>query len=480
MKGLLKKHATFLITLFRLLDPLVLCGCTCFFYRHAWLDSFELAKVLIIYGCILILIVFPFFGLYKSWRVESLGNEIKALAGAWLTTLLLFHALTLILADAEQLAVLWPYGLFTVKAFCLWAMSVIAGIAFLRIMARLMLRVIRKNGWNQRTVVIAGAGEVGVNLAKYLQTTGRLGIKVTGFFDDKKNTDQEINIGKDKTVPVLGNLNDAISFCVKTDVDIVIIALPMRAAQKINELVCQLGLQGINVMMAPDLFAFGLQRAKIVHIGETPVMIFNLFPPWKRVFDIFFSLAALILFSPLMILIALIIKKEGKGTIFFKHPRIGERGKSFNCLKFRTMHMDADKQFSELLQNNAEFAKEWEENYKLKNDPRITRIGSFLRKTSLDELPQFINVLKGDMSIVGARPIVKEELHRYYNSCALTYCSMKPGVTGPWQTGKRNNIYSYRERVELDRLYVLNSNIWLDLKIICKTILSMVTGKGAY
>ena len=346
---------------------------------------------------------------------------------------------------------------------------------------RLLLRFIRKNGWNQRSVIIAGAGEVGINLAKYLQETGALGIKVIGFFDDNKKTEHPINIGNDEAVPVLGILKDSIPYAIHNEVDIVIIALPMRAAPKINELVWQLGLQGINVMMAPDLFTFGLQKTKMIRIGETPVMLFNLFPSWKRGFDIIFSIFALILFSPLMIIFPFLIKKEDGGNIFYGHPRIREQGKTFKCLKFRTMHMDADKRLSALLENNPDLAREWEKNYKLKDDPRITKIGKFLRKTSLDELPQFINVLKGEMSIVGARPVVKDELDKYYNTCALAYCSMKPGITGPWQAGKRNDIEDYTERVRLDRLYLLHANIWLDLKIIFKTIFKIITGgKGAY
>ena len=264
------------------------------------------------------------------------------------------------------------------------------------------------------------------------------------------------------------------------DLDIVFIALPMRAEKKINELVWGLGLGGINVMMAPDLFAFGLQKAKVIHIGETPVMLFNLFPTWKRVFDVVFSFLALIVMSPIMLFIGFLIKQEDGGSIFYGHKRIREHGKIFKCLKFRTMHMNADKKLKELLAQDPVSAREWEKSYKLKKDPRITKIGKFLRKTSLDELPQFINVLKGEMSIVGARPVVKDELDKYYNSHSITYCSMKPGLTGLWQAGRRNDVEDYDERVRQDRLYIINANIWLDLKIIFKTVWKMISGKGAY
>jgi lipopolysaccharide/colanic/teichoic acid biosynthesis glycosyltransferase len=159
-------------------------------------------------------------------------------------------------------------------------------------------------------------------------------------------------------------------------------------------------------------------------------------------------------------------------------------GREFECLKFRTMAVDADKRLKELLADNPELAAEWKSNYKLKEDPRITKIGHFLRRTSLDELPQFINVLKGEMSVVGARPIVGKELEDYYKGngeqSAGRYVSMKPGITGPWQVTKRNDIEDYKERVELDDWYVLNHSLWYDIKIIFKTIRCMFIGKGAY
>jgi len=140
--------------------------------------------------------------------------------------------------------------------------------------------------------------------------------------------------------------------------------------------------------------------------------------------------------------------------------------------------------FDRLLAENPELKAEWEKNYKLKNDPRITRVGRFLRRTSLDEFPQFINVLRGEMSVVGARPIVGRELEEYYKGSdeqsAGRYVSMKPGITGPWQVTRRNDIDDYRERVELDDWYVLNYSLWYDIKIIVKTIRCMFSGKGAY
>ncbi len=203
-------------------------------------------------------------------------------------------------------------------------------------------------------------------------------------------------------------------------------------------------------------------------------------PWWKRTFDIVFSLFVIIITLPITIPIAIAIKLTDGGSIFYKHTRIGYKGKKFEVIKFRSMYMDADKRLKDILENDSKAREEWEKTFKLKNDPRVTPIGKFLRKTSLDELPQFLNVLKGDMSVVGPRPVVEEELKKYYKENAEIYMSVKPGITGYWQVEGRSDIEDYQERVKMDVWYVKNMNFWLDLKIILKTIWVMIKGKGAY
>jgi Undecaprenyl-phosphate galactose phosphotransferase WbaP len=199
----------------------------------------------------------------------------------------------------------------------------------------------------------------------------------------------------------------------------------------------------------------------------------------KRIFDVIFSIFAIIITLPITIPIAIIIKLTDGGNIIYGHERIGKNGKKFKVLKFRSMYMDADKKLKEILENDPSAREEWEKSFKLKNDPRITPIGKFLRKTSLDELPQFINVLKGEMSVVGPRPVTEEELKRFYKEKAIIYEKVKPGVTGYWQVEGRSDT-NYEERIAMDEWYVKNQSFWLDLKIILKTIKVMITGKGAY
>lgn len=201
--------------------------------------------------------------------------------------------------------------------------------------------------------------------------------------------------------------------------------------------------------------------------------------PLKRIFDISFSLFVLLFTFPILLLIAFSIKLTSKGSILYHQERIGRGGKAFKCLKFRTMYSDADKRLKIILEKNPKMKKEWEENFKLKNDPRITFFGRFLRKTSLDELPQFWNVLMGDLSVVGPRPVVIDEIITFYGTRSNKILSIRPGITGMWQVSGRNDT-SYHHRILLDEKYVEEHSFILDLKIILKTIPSMIFAKGAY
>ena len=201
---------------------------------------------------------------------------------------------------------------------------------------------------------------------------------------------------------------------------------------------------------------------------------------FKRLFDIMFSLSVLILFAPVYLLLALSIALSSSGPIFYVQERVGKNRKMFYCLKFRTMVENADDILLEIMEKSPHLRQEFEDNFKLKKDPRITLIGRFLRMTSLDEFPQFWNVLKGDMSVVGPRPLVEEELPRYgrYINKILT---IRPGITGLWQVSGRNDI-PYPRRVQIDLYYANEKNLWMDMWIVFKTIGVVIFPKnnGAY
>ncbi|PVX42960.1 undecaprenyl-phosphate galactose phosphotransferase [Pasteurella langaaensis DSM 22999] len=197
----------------------------------------------------------------------------------------------------------------------------------------------------------------------------------------------------------------------------------------------------------------------------------------KRTMDIIGSLGIIIALSPVLLMLYFIIKKDG-GPAIYGHPRIGRNGKIFKCLKFRSMVVNSKEVLEELLARDPEAKAEWEKDFKLKNDPRITKIGAFIRKTSLDELPQLFNVLKGEMSLVGPRPIVKEELERYQSDVDY-YLMAKPGMTGLWQVSGRNDV-DYDTRVYFDAWYVKNWSLWNDVAILFKTVNVVLNRNGAY
>jgi exopolysaccharide biosynthesis polyprenyl glycosylphosphotransferase len=439
----------------------------------------ELARILAVYCSFLVVVVFPLFHMYQSWRKTLVMHQIRILAMAWITVLIAFNLIIIFLSNKEQLAVMTPYGLFASAGFNYWALMVFAGLGSARLVVHVALGFIRSRGRNLQTAVIIGAGDTGQKLAKHLYENRWIGIDVVGFYDDKLSKGTEIRTGSSILGPVRGSIEGCQDDIERNNVDLVFLALPMSAEKKITRIVGRLGTSGHTVLMVQDLFSFGIQKARTQQLGELQLMDFYLFPLWKRIFDIVFSLGVVLTTFPIWIAIMAAIKFEDGGPFFFRHPRVTEAGKKFHCLKFRSMHPNAQDRLKQILDRDPLLQQQWKESYKLRIDPRVTQVGKILRRFNLDELPQFLNVLTGEMSVVGARPVVPEELDKYYREVTLTYCAMKPGITGPWQVNKRRDMLDYAGRVELDRRYILNCTIWLDLKIIVKTIWRTLGKKGA-
>ncbi|MDV7341619.1 exopolysaccharide biosynthesis polyprenyl glycosylphosphotransferase [Terasakiella sp. A23] len=198
----------------------------------------------------------------------------------------------------------------------------------------------------------------------------------------------------------------------------------------------------------------------------------------KRIMDVTLSLVGLLVIGLPMLVLAIMIKKDG-GPAIYGHSRVGHKGREFKCLKFRSMHVNSQEILEEILENDPVARAEWEKNFKLKNDPRITPIGNFIRKTSIDELPQLFNVLKGEMSLVGPRPVVRKEINDYYGKEAGLYTAVIPGITGLWQISGRNDT-TYEKRVDLDSRYARSWSVFLDLKILLMTPIVVLYRKGAY
>lgn len=220
-----------------------------------------------------------------------------------------------------------------------------------------------------------------------------------------------------------------------------------------------------------------VNRSMNHYVQESPSVKQRCYAFVKRAFDIVASAAALIILSPIMLIAAILVYVDDPGKVFYGHVRIGKSGKPFKMWKFRSMYMNADKMINLL---TPEQAKQYYTEFKIDNDPRITKIGNFLRKTSLDELPQLFNVLCNDMSLVGPRPLIESEIQTYYEDTHDVLLAVKPGVTGYWQAYARNNAtYQSGERQKMEMYYVQNASLWLDIKILFKTVVSVLRKDGA-
>lgn len=467
----LRQRSSIIYKILHILDCVLACSYLAllvYLYRVPWSRYYTWLEIIVFFVSF---ICFQYLQLYRSWRGWKLYLEFFVILKAWASVVgvLLFYFFLFKVSEG--------YSRFV---FFLWSFTTPLLIFFSHLIVRQLLRHYRSQGKNIRHAVIVGAGDLGLKLAQQMESIPWAGIEVIGFFDDKLQT----NALRETSKPLLGLIENVQEYLLHNDIDYVYIALPMRAERKIFWILRECRDLGAHIFLVPDLYIFGLHHAEIQSVGDMLVLNFNPASGWKRSFDIIFSICILLLSAPFMLVIMLLIKLDSKGPIFYQHRRITATGREFGCLKFRTMVMDADKKLKVLLRNDPLLAEEWKKNFKLKKDPRITRIGRFLRKTSLDEFPQFFNVLKGEMSVVGARPIVGRELKEYYKGngeqSAGRYVSMKPGITGPWQVTSRSDIENYKERIDLDDWYVLNYSPLCDIKIILKTVRCMFTGKGAY
>jgi Undecaprenyl-phosphate galactose phosphotransferase WbaP len=285
-------------------------------------------------------------------------------------------------------------------------------------------------------------------------------------------------------VPVLGGIAAAEEFAKREGITRAIVAMPDSAPGEILSLLDTYGKTFSRVFMVPGLSGLSSIGVEIRDVSrmlalELRKSLLMAGPrAAKRCLDLILSFAALVCLAPVFLIVAALIRIESRGPALYRQSRIGVRREQFYVWKFRSMAVGADQVLQDYLAANPAMRAEWERDQKLRNDPRITRIGRFLRKTSLDELPQLINVLRGEMSLVGPRPIVAGEIEKYGESFAL-YTQVIPGLTGLWQVSGRN-LTTYGERVELDNYYVRNWSPWLDIYLLARTVKVVVTGYGAY
>jgi len=384
-----------------------------------------------------------------------------------------------------------------------WATLVFAGVAYLffREFSRLLfvyfylLDLVFLLGWRTilqwllrlglgrslsepRRGLIVGAGAVGQKLGQALCAYRWTGLELVGYVDDDEAKQGRSCAG----FPVLGSLEDVGAIVSQYTIDEVILALPPRAQEQARQIVLALQELPVNVRIVPDVFDMVFIRASVEEFAGIPLI--GLREPaiegpdrvMKRLFDLIVGGLALILLSPLMLVTALVVRIDSPGPILLRQQRVGEGGRSFQMLKFRTMHVGAETEEQRLARETSQGPPTF---VKQPNDPRITRVGHVLRRFSIDELPQLLNVLKGDMSLVGPRPELPWMVERYEPRHRKRF-AVPQGMTGWWQVNGRSDRADYALRMEDDLYYIRNWSIWLDLRILWMTTGAVLRGEGAY
>lgn len=341
-------------------------------------------------------------------------------------------------------------------------------------------RLLASLGIWQKPLIVVGAGKTAELVARSFEQNPDKGYKICGFIEDNPQERPLI-----KRYPHLGTFLQVETAIAASGVKDVLIAAPGLAGEQMIELVQRIQPHATNVMVVPNLpgiplnnlTVYSMLNEKIVVLGVRNNLKISYNQLLKRGFDLVSSLVGLILLCPALLAIAAAIFLYSPGPVIFAHTRVGIDGRPFRCYKFRSMVTNAQKVLEDYLAKNPAARQEWSDNFKLRDDPRITPIGRFLRKSSLDELPQLFNVVMGDMSLVGPRPIVKEEIAKY-GALIEDYYRVRPGITGFWQVNGRSDV-DYDTRVGMDSWYVRNWSFWLDVMLLSRTFKVVLSGKGA-
>jgi putative colanic acid biosysnthesis UDP-glucose lipid carrier transferase len=461
--GLLREHASSLELMQRLLDVgvIVLMLVLAVELRQVWLSA---EYVLLAFLAVLVFeMISEVKGIYRSWRTETLAAEVAGLVGVWLVTVVVL----MMLGFASKMS-----SEFSRVAIITWAVLVPIGLAGLRVIYREVLHSIRADGRNSRTVAFAGCGKAAQKMAEHIRAQPWMGLHLLGAFDDRAVIRAETG-----DVQLIGDLNNMLLRARAGEIDIVYMTLPMHAERRIVQLIDQLADTTASVFVVPNIFVFDLFQAQWSSVGGMPVVsvfdspFYGINGGVKRLEDIVFGSLILLLVAPLMLAIALGVKITSPGTVLFKQRRYGLNGETVDVWKFRSMTVSENG--DKVVQ-----AKQY--------DARVTPFGAFLRRTSLDELPQFFNVLQGYMSIVGPRPHAvahNEEYRRLLHGYMLRH-KVKPGITGWAQVngwrGETDTLDKMKGRLDCDLVYVRDWSLWLDIKIIAMTVIKGFVGKNVY
>ena len=412
-------------------------------------------------------IAFAVQGLYVSHRLRPLRLEAKEIGRAILIS-------SLVLLVAANLGS-WPtINVRTVAMFGLLSFALIGGM---RLVLRINLRRLRRRGHNVKTLLIVGGGARGRRFAKQLNRRQDLGYRVLGYLD----SDPALANCDFGGAPWMGTVEELPRILASEVIDEVAIALPIKSQYtQIEAAIMLLEEQGITTHMLSDLFPRTLARSQPTDFDGVPIVSLHSAPlfSWrteaKRIFDFVAATLLIVISAPALILVAIAIKIESDGPILFVQERVGLNKRRFKMIKFRTMQRDAEARMKDIEHLNEKAGPI----FKIRNDPRVTTIGRWLRRTSIDELPQLVNVLLGDMSIVGPRPLSVRDALRMEETWQKRRFSIKPGLTCLWQVSGRSNL-SFEQWMQLDLQYIDSWSLELDARILLRTIPAILLARGA-
>ena len=463
-RGFVRKNENAFASLYRLID-LVIIGTL--LYLSAWwygvsFDSQYQFVAIATLGVFLYLS--ESFKLYRSWRISSFRDMAMTVSYTWICKVMSILVVNFLIKESEHFSRVVFAGWFILS----WITPVTWRFAF-----SLMLRKVRRQGRNIRKVAIFGVTDSARQLVEEMARHPEQGLVFAGYYDDRvvERVDEEFRS------QLGGNIEDAIRDANQGKFEQLYIALPLKQHERINEIVFKCGNSAIDVFIIPDFFVFNLVNSRLGHVGDSPTLSVFESPHYgtnewlKRMFDILFSSVVLLGLLIPMLFIALAIKLTSKGPVLFKQRRYGLDGKDINVWKFRSMST----------QDNGTRVKQ-----ATKGDSRITKVGAFLRRTSMDEFPQFINVLTGSMSVVGPRPhaVAHNEEYRSKVDFYMLRHKVKPGITGwaqinGWR-GETDTLEKMEKRIEYDLEYIRNWSIFLDIKIVFLTVFRGFVDRNAY
>lgn len=402
--------------------------------------------------------------LYRSWRVSNFQGQITATLLPWSGACIALMAFFFFAKDHIEIDRM---------TMLVWFILASIGLVLWRFIVRIILSYLRHLGFNIRRAAIIGTTANGIELAREFKNNPALGIELQGFYEDRDHSRVEDSL----PAPMLGNVEEALEKAKAGKLQHIYIALPMHAKDRISQYLIQFSDTTATTYVVPDFFTYNLLHSRWQTIGQVHTLSvhdtpFNGVTAWtKRLEDILFSIFILIFISPVMLIVAIGVKASSKGPVLFKQDRYGLDGRKIEVWKFRSMSvMDNGTQIKQAI----------------KNDPRVTAFGAFIRRTSLDELPQFFNVLQGTMSIVGPRPhaIAHNELYRAIVDRYMLRHKVKPGITGWAQIngyrGETDTLDKMEKRIQFDLEYIQNWSFWMDIKIIFITAFKGFIGKKAY